>query len=109
MALHLFTSLLIQKQQEQQQQHKTMSWIDFAVFAFDILGLLGSIHVFLYLWAYQFPDGKVRYRLNPPLPATQVTLVIKEEDKALLIRAIESMENLETQARKPRPHPALKL
>jgi hypothetical protein len=83
-----------------------MSWTDFAAFAFGILGLLGSIQVFLHLWAYLFPDGKVRNRLNPPPPPTQVTLVIKKEDRVLLIRAVESMENLEKQARKPPDHPA---
>jgi hypothetical protein len=83
-----------------------MSWTDFAAFAFGILGLLGSIHVFLHLWAYQFPDGKVRHRLNPPPPPNQVTLVIEGEDKDLLRRAVKSMENLEKQAQKPQPHPA---
>lgn len=83
-----------------------MPWTDFAAFAFGILGLLGSIHVFLHLWAYLFPDGKVSNRLNPPPSPTQVTLVIKKEDRDLLIRAIESMENLEEQLQNPWLHRA---
>jgi hypothetical protein len=83
-----------------------MSWTDFAAFAFAILGLLGSIQVFLHLWAYQFLDGKVRYRLNPPQPPAQVTLVINDEDKDLLRRVVKIVENHGEQAREPRPHPA---
>ncbi len=83
-----------------------MPWTDFAIFAFGIFGLLGSIHVFLHLWAYQFPDGKVRNRLNPPPPPTEVTVVINKGDKALLLQATEIMKNLNNQGPKPRPQDA---